>query len=252
MFPSKISTFVDLFAGGFNVGINAKADMVIYNDNCIEVAQLMHYLAVNDTQETVKKIENYIQEYSLSKENRDGYLKLRESYNHEPDSIKFYTLVCYSFNNQIRFNSKGEYNMPFGKNKSSFNPALKQKFINFTEKLHEIPCEIYDFSFKNFPFFILSAKDFVYCDPPYLNSSATYNENNSWNIDMECELLNLLDNLDRKNIKWALSNNLKYNNIVLGIWKNKYNVHYLDSDYSNCNYHKKDRTADKEVLITNY
>lgn len=32
MFPDKIHTFVDLFGGAFNVGINVDAEHVIYND----------------------------------------------------------------------------------------------------------------------------------------------------------------------------------------------------------------------------
>ena len=32
LFPDKIDTFVDLFGGGFNVGINVNANRIIYND----------------------------------------------------------------------------------------------------------------------------------------------------------------------------------------------------------------------------
>ena len=67
----------------------------------------------------------------------------------------------------------------------------------------------------------------------------------------QCLLANL-DELNQRGISFALSNNLKYDNLLLDEWKNKYNVHYLNSDYSNCNYQKKDRSADCEVLITNY
>lgn len=31
-FPKKVDTFVDLFAGGFNVGINVNAERIICND----------------------------------------------------------------------------------------------------------------------------------------------------------------------------------------------------------------------------
>ena len=31
-FPKEINTFIDLFGGGFNVGINANANKIIYND----------------------------------------------------------------------------------------------------------------------------------------------------------------------------------------------------------------------------
>ena len=32
LFPEKINTFIDLFGGGFNVGINVSANRIIYND----------------------------------------------------------------------------------------------------------------------------------------------------------------------------------------------------------------------------
>ena len=46
--------------------------------------------------------------------------------------------------------------------------------------------------------------------------------------------------------------NLKYDNPILDKWKDKYNVHYLNGHYSNCNYQKKDKSKDIEVLISNY
>lgn len=65
-------------------------------------------------------------------------------------------------------------------------------------------------------------------------------------------MLAVLNKLNGKGVRFALSNNLKYDNPVLDKWKNKYNVHYLNGNYSNCNYQKKDKSQDVEVLITNY
>ena len=190
----------------------------------------------------------------LSKENRDGYIKLRDDYNnrvaHSP--IAFYTLICYAFNNQIRFNKHGKYNMPFGANRSSFNPTLRKKFIEFVGKIHDIDAVFTNLDFSKFDFSDFDENDFVYCDPPYFNSVAAYNEQDGWTADHEQNLLALLDKLNRRGIRFALSNNLKYENPYLDKWKGKYNVHYLNCDYSNCNYHKIDRSKDVEVLITNY
>lgn len=177
----------------------------------------------------------------------------REEYNTGiKDPIKFYTLLCYAFNNQIRFNSKGEYNMPFGKDRSSFNPTLRQKFIDFHKRLNEIDCSFLNIPFERFDFSDFTEGDFVYADPPYFNSVATYNENGGWTEEMENKLLETLETLNDKGVKFALSNNLKYDNPLLDKWKDKYIVHYLKHDYSNCNYQKKDKSADCEVLITNY
>lgn len=86
--------------------------------------------------------------------------------------------------------------------------------------------------------------------PPYFNSTATYNENNGWNNADENELLIMLETA---NVKWALSNNFKTNpNLKEWAERNGYIIHYLNGGYGNCNYHKKDKSEDIEVLITNY
>lgn len=101
----------------------------------------------------------------------------------------------------------------------------------------------------------------MYCDPPYLISCATYNEENQlgngYGEIEEIELLNLLDRLNSMSVKFALSNVLYHkglDNTILIEWFKKYNVHYLDKNYSTCNYQLKERDKTKtvEVLVTNY
>lgn len=253
LFPEDTHIFVDLFGGGFNVGINAKADHIIYNDSENHVVELMKCLSITDTEKLLSEIDKLINTYELSKENAEGFNQLRNYYNEKNNSpIVFYTMICYAFNYQIRFNQNGKYNMPFGKARSSFNPSLRQKFIDFVETLHKKDCTFYNCTFDTFDLSSLSKDDFVYCDPPYFNSVAAYNEQGGWTEDKERELLSVLDKLNENGVRFALSNNLKYTNPFLDEWKNKYNVHYLNGDYSNCNYHKIDRSQDIEVLITNY
>ncbi len=253
LFPSNIDTFVDLFGGGFNVGANVQARRIIYNDIVIPVVELLEYIKKNKIEDLLTEIDTYIDKYNLSKENKDGFLELRNDYNSNIKTpMKFYTLLCYAFNYQIRFNKKGEYNMPFGKDRSSFNPILRLNFIEFHKRLNEIDCSFLNIPFNHFDYSNLNSNFFIYCDPPYLNSVASYNEQGGWTEKSEQILLTILNQLDKENIKFALSNNLKYENPILDKWKDKYNVHYLNGDYSNCNYHKIDRSKDIEVLITNY
>ena len=75
-------------------------------------------------------------------------------------------------------------------------------------------------------------------------------ENGGWtNTDEE----DLRDMLAVSNVKWALSNNLKTNPTLKNWAENHdYKIHYLNTTYGNCNYQKKDKTKDIEVLITNY
>lgn len=258
LFPEGIDTFVDLFAGGGNVSVNVPAKHIVYNDLMWQVPEMLQTFKSLGSEECMIQIDRYIEKYKLSKENKEGYLDLREMYNSSEvkDPLMLYTLICYSFNNQVRFNGKSEYNMPFGKDRSSFNPALREKFVAFVNRLHELDIEFFSKDFREIKVSGLQGNDFVYCDPPYLITVASYNENGGWGENAEKDLLAKLDEVDRAGVKFALSNVLESkgkSNDILKEWAKNYKVNYLDHTYSNCSYHKKDKTSkDVEVLITNY
>lgn len=263
LFPKDINIFVDLFGGGGNVAVNVEANHIIYNDCLAQVPEMLQEFKSIGAEKCIERIDRYIAEYELTKENRSGYLALRERYNNGftlefgvTDSIMLYTLICYAFNNQIRFNGRQEYNMPFGKGRSSFNPALREKFVAFVNRLQKIDIEFSDKDFRKIKLNRLGSNDFVYCDPPYLITVASYNENGGWGEQDETDLLAKLDKVDKAGVKFALSNVLESKgreNTILKEWAKGYKVNYLDRTYSNCSYHKKDKVSkDVEVLITNY
>lgn len=257
LFPKQVNTFVDLFAGGGNVSVNVKAEKVVFNDLMWQVPEMLQEFKKIGVEESLRKIDEYISSYDLSKENKEGYLALRELYNKgKSDPLMLYTLICYSFNNQIRFNNKGAYNMPFGKDRSSFNPTLREKFITFVQRLQSMEIQFSSKDFRELDLDTLGENDFVYCDPPYLITVASYNENGGWGEQAERDLLAKLDTLDKAGVKFGLSNVFESKgkeNIILKEWAKGYKVHYLDHTYSNCSYHKKDKQSkDIEVFITNY
>ena len=256
LFPKQVNTFVDLFAGGGNVSVNVKAEKVVFNDLMWQVPEMLQEFKKIGVEESLRKIDGYISSYDLSKENKEGYLALRELYNKgKSDPLMLYTLICYSFNNQIRFNNKGAYNMPFGKDRSSFNPTLREKFITFVQRLQSMEIQFSSKDFRELDLDTLGENDFVYCDPPYLITVASYNENGGWGEQAERDLLAKLDTLDKAGVKFGLSNVFESKgkeNIILKEWAKGYKVHYLDHTYSNCSYHKKDKQSkDIEVFITN-
>lgn len=257
LFPKQVNTFVDLFAGGGNVSVNVKAEKVVFNDLMWQVPEMLQEFKKIGVEESLRKIDGYISSYDLSKENKEGYLALRELYNKgKSDPLMLYTLICYSFNNQIRFNNKGAYNMPFGKDRSSFNPTLREKFIIFVQRLQSMEIQFSSKDFRELDLDTLGENAFVYCDPPYLITVASYNENGGWGEQAERDLLAKLDTLDKAGVKFGLSNVFESKgkeNIILKEWAKGYTVHYLDHTYSNCSYHKKDKQSkDIEVFITNY
>nr|DAW20523.1 MAG TPA: adenine-specific methyltransferase [Caudoviricetes sp.] len=259
LFPKKISMFVDAFGGSGTVLMNTEADHYIYNDVNPYVSGIVSGLFSTPYDEIIKQIESIISEYDLSMTNKEGFERLRDDYNNgRKNWITLYTLMCHSFNHQFRFNSKHEYNSSFGKNRSYFSDrqrqdllTLKQGFEN-KEPVTVLSKNVFDFDFSDF-----DKNDLIYFDPPYFNSVGNYNDGKrgfeGWTAEHERKLYELLDKLDEQGTRWVLSNNLKYDNEFLDVWKDKYNIHCLSGDYLNCNYHKKDReTKDVEVLITNY
>jgi DNA adenine methylase Dam len=260
-FPKEIDTFVDLFAGGFNVGINVKADKIIYNDIVDYLVDLFKIFNNNSTNYILSHIKKRIDEYNLSKTNEEGYKALRNHYNKEKNPLDLYVLICYSFNYQIRFNNSHEYNNSFGRNRSRFSSRLEKRLIKFVNKLHEKKIEFFNVDFNKFDISILEENDFVYCDPPYLISTGSYNDGRrgfkGWSLKEEKELLILLDKLTNNGVKFALSNVLEHkgnSNELLYVWSKDYNIIDLNKDYINCNYQAKnnDKFPTREVLITNY
>ena len=273
LFP-QADTFVDLMCGGFNVGVNARANFVIGNDIEDKVIQLLDMFKNYSSDYIISQIENIVNEYGLSdtskkgyefygcnssdgvaKYNKEKYLKMRTDYNNNQDDVfLFYTVVIFAFNNQIRFNSKGEFNMPV--NKRDFNNNIRKNIIKFGDEIHKKEITFTNNDFRELKPSKLTTNDFVYLDPPYLLGCASYNEQDGWNLDLEKDMYQLCDDLNNKNIKFAMSNVVKHKgkiNEYLENWGGKYNINFLDFDYKNCNYHSNNKNNETiEVLITNY
>lgn len=256
LFPDDISMFVDVFGGSGTVLINTKAEHYLYNDVNQYVSSIFKGLVENDVDIIVDKIESIIQKYNLSKINKGGFEKLRDDYNNgENDWITLYTLMCHSFNHQFRFNNNHKYNSSFGENRSYFSDRQKNDLYSMKNQL-STDIVVSSDDFRNIDYSDFDKYDLLYFDPPYFNSVGNYNDGKrgfeGWTEEHEIELLHILDKLDAQGTRFALSNNLKYENPYLNEWKDKYKIHFLRGDYVNCNYQKIDRSKDIEVLITNY
>jgi DNA adenine methylase len=275
LFPKEINTFVDLFTGGCNVGVNAKANRIICNDIEGKVIELMEYFSSNEPVYILSEIDTLIHKYNLTetskygygyygcdsssgvaKVNKEGYLKLRSDYNKgDNNPLMFYTMLVFAFNNQIRFNDKGEFNMPV--NKRDFNDKIRSNLDLFVNQMHKMDIKFTNKDFQELKIDRLDCDDFVYCDPPYLITIAAYNERGGWNEEKEKNLLVKLDDVNNKGIKFALSNVLEHKgktNEILTEWSKKYIIHELAKSYKNSNYqtNKRDEKESREVLITNY
>ena len=256
LFPEHINTFVDMFAGGLDVSINVEAQHVICNDINNYVIGLFEYFQHYTIDELIANIHGVINEYGLTKQNREGYNALREEFNRTRSSLHLFLLVCYGFNHQFRFNSNGEFNNPFGINRSSYNANTEKNLRQLHEAIQGF--EYHIGNFRQFDLGFMVPGDFLYADPPYLISCGSYNDGKrgfeGWSPNDDSALFEKLDSLNQRGISFALSNVTRHKgeaNEPLIEWANNYNVHYLNADYSNSNYQATESET-VEVLITNY
>jgi len=286
-FPKKINIFVDLFCGGATVGLSVNAKKVFFIDNNKNVIGLLKHLSKYKFNVLLPRLEKLIDFYNLSysakfgykkyrgnvnKEdnnglkayNTEGFYKLRSDYNNLKNKFsvgaldRLYLLVVYGFNNDMRFNRKGEFNLPIGK--TDLNNNNIKKLVGFIERVEKINCVFMcgDFRDKKIQDILLKA-DFIYADPPYLIGDAVYNESGNWTEKTEQELIDLLSNLHKKNKKFALSNvvdKIGASNKPLSDWIFKRtDLHIFDIKYHyrSSSYNKINRNAqEREVLITNF
>ena len=180
-------------------------------------------------------------------------MNFRKHYNENKNVLDFYTLMFYSFSQQFRFNNKGDFNMPCGNDCfSKINEEYIKNGCNFFNK--DTVC-IGNSDFRTINIDLLDENDFVYLDPPYLNTTATYNENGGWTIQDENDLYELCEKLNDKHINFGLSNvfenkGVKNEKIIKWCEDNNWKVYLFDKHtYTACG---KGNSNAKEVFITNY
>lgn len=207
---------IDIMGGGFNVGINGhNFEKIIYNDLNHIVKDLICMFKYEDTKNILDKIEKLITKYKLEKHNKENYLKFRDDYNskyrfQKDYTIYLYTLLLYGFQQQLRFNSKYEFNNPIGE--SGYNESIKEKIISFSRRIKEINTEFYSLSYEKLNDLIENAV--VYFDPPYLITLGSYNDGKrgfkGWNEYEETKMIDFLNTLINKKCKIIISNILDY------------------------------------------
>ncbi len=265
----EADTIVDVFAGSGLVSLNSKSKNILLNDNNKVTIDLLKYFITNDSDKIIKDIDRIIKKYGftdshrnglssyyeekhegLSKYNKEPFNRLKNDYNNKPTIPKLFALIVFGFNHYIRFNSKGLYNVPVGK--VDYSTSLREKTVEYCNAFKNKNVILSNLDFRNNDLY-LDKDAMYYFDPPYLITQAPYNS--TWTEKDEKDLLNKLDEIDKKGYKFALSNVIESNgktNIILREWSKKYNVIYLNRKYLNSNYRKKNITIAQEVLITNY
>lgn len=103
----------------------------------------------------------------------EAFYRLRNEFNSLASedirkSAIFIYLNKHAFNGLCRYNSKGQFNVPFGRYSSPTLPLKELQLFAKKARLAEFKCQSFEQTFSE-----VSTGDVVYCDPPYVPLSPT-------------------------------------------------------------------------------
>lgn len=212
------------------------------------------YSAIASGEITPEIVRQYltIEGDKLLKKGEAHYYEIRARFNKEHQPLDFLFLNRAGFNGMIRFNKKGDFNIPFCRKPQRFAAAYVTKIVNqvkYTAKLLKIK----PFTFKCQPFENTiktgSRDDIIYCDPPYIDRHVDYY--NGWNENNE---QTLYEELSATKSQFILStwhhNDYRENKYIKLIWK-RFNILTHEHFYY-VGGNEKNRNPMIEAIITNY
>lgn len=249
--PPHIDTFVDAMGGAFNVGANIAAlNSVVYNELNPFVYEIVNMLVNSDKEELLTQIEKKIHDNRLKKADKEAYIAFRRRYNIGKKSpLDLFILHMYSFQNLIRFNNKHEFNTPVGN--AGYNYRMRLRIENFCPKASKIIMQ--QGSYENLNYTQYDKGTVFYFDPPYLITTAEYNDGRrgieGWNTDSEAKLLCFLCELDKKGYYFMLTNVLEHQgrtNNLLKEWISTHNYNVVEIGKSGTRYPRT------EILVKNF
>lgn len=111
----------------------------------------------------------------------DYYYEVRDRFNQKGSPLGFLFLNRSCFNGVMRFNSRGEFNVPFGHKPERFTQAYITKIVHQIDWVaRQMQGKDWEFKAADWEDIISQAQpqDFVYLDPPYIGRHTDYY--NSW------------------------------------------------------------------------
>lgn len=252
--PEKYNTYYEPFIGGGALFFELAPEKAVINDLNSDLMRCYEAIKNNlDKLIEILKIhsENNSKEYYLKIRELDRSRKYDEMSDVEKAARLMYMLRV-DFNGLYRVNSKGQFNVPYGKYK---NPKILNEELlkNINEYLNSYKIKIMNTQFYEA---VSSAEqgDFVYFDPPYIpiseSSHFTSYTKNGFTLDDQKKLRDTFIELDKKGVYVMLSNSSSP--IVYELYNNYIdNIHTVKANRMiNSNSSKRGKV--KEVIIKNY
>ncbi|MHA1376247.1 MAG: DNA adenine methylase [Promethearchaeota archaeon] len=255
-FPQKFIKYIEPFVGGGavffhlfkkNLLKNKKAILIDINSEIINVYNVIQKNVYN----LIKLLKNHKNEeeyyYRIRTKDRDT-IKYSKMASVEKASRMIYLNRC-CYNGLYRVNSKGQFNVPFGKYKNP-NFCNEENLIAVKKALKDIII-----SHSSFEDCLNYAKkdDFIYFDPPYSplseTSSFTSYTKEDFKEDSQKKLFEVFQKLDERGCKLMLSNSA--NNFIRNLYSDYEIITLKARRVINCNAEKRGN-IDSLLILNDY
>ena len=180
--PKSYDKYYEPFVGGGAVFFHLEPSKAVINDVNADVAnfyqevqkkyskmrqQLDVLQALYESNQAVyKELKSAHPEERVENRNEELYYRIRDMFNRKIDkeyldAVIYYFINKTAYSGMIRYNSQGEYNVPFGRY-AHFNTNLITPEHSKLLKGAEILCGDYSVAFE-----MATVDDFMFLDPPY-------------------------------------------------------------------------------------
>ena len=207
LLPKRKQCLVEPFVGAGAVFLNSYFERYILADINPDLIHLFNIVK--------QDVEGYIQAckpvfFHPDANTESYYYTKRQEFNQSTDvfqrAVLFLYLNRFGFNGLCRYNSKNEFNVPFGAYKTHYFPEEELRFFAAKAQSAVFICADFQQTFQ------MADEDCViYCDPPYApisqDSNFTNYSGNEFSIAHQRDLANLAkDTVKQRNVQVVISN----------------------------------------------
>lgn len=242
--------WIEPFLGSGVVGLNMGAEWATVNDINPHVIRLfdemqLHPYFLDGMKATLSTHDKLLRRFG-----EDYYYEMRDHFNENfnPNTLLFLNHTC--FNGVMRFNQKGKFNVPYGKNDEKLTESYRNQLLEKLYNAQEITKNWTFFSGGYQEIFSRAGTDgLIYLDPPYIDRNNNYYD--GWTEENEKELHRLVMNTRARVVlsTWYSANNTE-NKYVKELWGDL-NLHTKDHRYI-VGQKKSNRYPVVEALLTNF
>lgn len=261
--PDYTGRYIEPFLGGGALYFHLEPEQSIIND--VNTKLFTFYKGVKNDYDVIKnELKNLEKEYVYNRskfdtlktltpservhdDNEELYYYIRSLFN-DPEQTKYHPATIYYFINKlsysgmIRYNKKGEFNVPYGRYKNFNTDLINENHKNLLQRTEILNTDYTDV------FKLANENDFIFLDPPYDTQFSDYGNIETvdgFTEDMHVKLASDFKQLNCKSLMVIGRTPLTYD-----LYKD-YIVHEYNKNYA-VNIRNRFKAESSHILITNY